>query len=405
MIPIHQPAEPPIEFLVGQDLASMIGKPLVPYAPEVIEFLSALSKRLLANPEIRKYPDIAGFAYWCRKANLSRLSRSFDTNQARIGRGVVLHITPSNVPINFAYSLAFGLLAGNTNIVRVSGTAHPQTEIVCSSIAALIADNSHHKIGHRLRIVRYQRNDEITAALSESCNARLLWGGDNTIRHLRSMNTAPRCVDICFADRYSLCILGAEAILSADTQTLETMVAGFYNDVFLLDQNACSSPHLVLWQGQEDRVEQAMDLFWRTVEQHLLGKPVPPAIHALDKYTHLCRTAVLLQGCESVSRQQNLIYRVRLQTLPKGIENHRGRHGFFFESLDNDLDGLKSIVNERYQTITYFGVNQQSILSNVLESGLLGIDRIVPVGQALDISTIWDGYDLIGLLSRIVSTQ
>ena len=31
-----------------------------------------------------------------------------------------------------------------------------------------------------------------------------------------------------------------------------------------------------------------------------------------------------------------------------------------------------------------------------------GIDRIVPIGQALDISMIWDGYDLTSSLTRAI---
>ena len=89
--------------------------------------------------------------------------------------------------------------------------------------------------------------------------------------------------------------------------------------------------------------------------------------------------------------------------MPKGIEEHRGRHGFFFETTDNDSSQLLSIINEKYQTLTYFGVDPRSILSLVLESGVTGIDRIVPVGQALDIGAIWDGYDVIRTLSRVIS--
>ena len=38
----------------------------------------------------------------------------------------------------------------------------------------------------------------------------------------------------------------------------------------------------------------------------------------------------------------------------------------------------------------------QSFVTNYVK----GIDRIVPVGEAMDIGLDWDGYDLIGTLSR-----
>ena len=36
----------------------------------------------------------------------------------------------------------------------------------------------------------------------------------------------------------------------------------------------------------------------------------------------------------------------------------------------------------------------------VLANNLKGIDRIVPVGQSLNIGLLWDGYDIVNILSR-----
>ena len=53
-----------------------------------------------------------------------------DKENFRLGRGCVFHISPSNVPVNYAYSLVVGLLTGNTNIVRISSKDFPQVEII-----------------------------------------------------------------------------------------------------------------------------------------------------------------------------------------------------------------------------------------------------------------------------------
>ena len=34
-----------------------------------------------------------------------------------------------------------------------------------------------------------------------------------------------------------------------------------------------------------------------------------------------------------------------------------------------------------------------------------GIDRVVPIGQALDISLNWDGYDIINILTKVVDIR
>ena len=41
----------------------------------------------------------------------------------------------------------------------------------------------------------------------------------------------------------------------------------------------------------------------------------------------------------------------------------------------------------------------------LLNNNLLGIDRIVPIGQALEIDIVWDGYEVINSLSRVISLK
>ena len=40
-----------------------------------------------------------------------------------------------------------------------------------------------------------------------------------------------------------------------------------------------------------------------------------------------------------------------------------------------------------------------------LKNNLFGIDRVVPIGKALDMNLIWDGYDVINSLSRIITLE
>ena len=53
------------------------------------------------------------------------------SDEERVGLGLIFHITPSNVPTNFCYSLIFGLLTGNTNIVKVHSQKFEQIKIIC----------------------------------------------------------------------------------------------------------------------------------------------------------------------------------------------------------------------------------------------------------------------------------
>ena len=41
----------------------------------------------------------------------------------------------------------------------------------------------------------------------------------------------------------------------------------------------------------------------------------------------------------------------------------------------------------------------------ILNNNLLGIDRFVPIGKALGIDIVWDGYEVVKSLSRVVSLE
>jgi hypothetical protein len=94
-----------------------------------------------------------------------------------------------------------------------------------------------------------------------------------------------------------------------------------------------------------------------------------------------------------------------LTSIPEDIASFRGRYGYFFEAVDNDLEKFQAIVGKQYQTITYYGVDPTSIIKVINTCGLSGIDRVVPVGKALNIGVVWDGYDIIGTLSRIINVE
>ena len=70
-----------------------------------------------------------------------------------------------------------------------------------------------------------------------------------------------------------------------------------------------------------------------------------------------------------------------------------------------DKNKIKSCINNKYQTLTYFGLSKDILKNFILKNNLEGIDRIVPIGQALDISFFWDGYDINKILSRVVDLK
>lgn len=394
-----------IRVLAGRQDLKIDRSPLPPYEDVSCLFLSRLSAELLLNIEVKSFPDVVSFAFWCRKANIFKLKQQFIDSYLRLGRGYVFHIAPSNVPINFAFSFAFSLLAGNSNIIRVPSKLFRQTDLVTLAIKKLMAEPEFSQIAQRNVFVQYAQDNETTQLLSHNCDARIIWGGDETIRNIRTLPIPVKSIEIAFADRYSFCVIDARQILSVSFSELRQLAQRFFNDTYLMDQNACSSPHLVVWLGDSEAIALAKMKFWEAVEECVISKYDLQPVNVIDKYTDFCSNAILLQEFSHFTAYGNHIYCADLESLPLHMDLWRGRYGFFYEYSTDQLDSVASIINNKYQTLTYYGIEKKVLHDFVLNNALNGIDRIVPIGSALDISIVWDGYDLVRTLSRICDIQ
>ena len=391
-----------ITYLVGD--GSVSNKAIAPYSDIVCEFLADISISLKKKNDISNYPDLIAFSFWCRKANLSILKKKFyQTSHIRMGRGIIFHVSPSNVPVNFAFSLCFGLLAGNSNIVRVSSKYMSQVEIICEVINALLNQPRYLALKDHISIVQYEYSDRVTSLLSSLCDARIIWGGDKTIQDIRQYPIAPRCIDIAFSDRYSISVLDSHTIEKITPQEISKLAADFYNDAYTMDQNACSSPHIVFWHGNPSL--KGKERFWNAVYEVAAIKYELTEIKAVDKYSKLLDESIRDSNIIKVVNMENLLIYVEIKELNKNLHQYRGINGLFYSFELKEINDLADIVNNKYQTLTYYGVDKKILENFIIENNVSGIDRIVPVGRALDMDIIWDGYDIISYLSRIVDIK
>jgi len=383
-----------IDYLIGNENINV--KPLKVFSDEVCNFLNELSSVILKSPVSRQYPDLSAVAFWCRKANIDKKKSIIADCQSRLGRGLCFHIAPSNIPINFAFSFFFSLLAGNANIVRVPSKEFEQVNVLIQIMKELL--EKYPNINERTVLIKYGRDNEITEHFSEIADARMIWGGDKTIERIRNLRTKPRCVDITFADRYSICIIDAEKVRLLDKEKLSRLADSFYNDTFLMDQNACSSPQLIYWVNDNDK---GRALFWDAVEKIAIKKYQLQDAVCVDKFTKFCEDSI--DNGEVIKKilfHDNYLYRCEICYLVPNIDALRGKCGYFYEYSLKDLNDLFKIINAKYQTVTYFGIDPQKLLETLIEKKTVGIDRIVPIGKAMDIDAIWDGHNLIAELSR-----
>jgi len=377
-------------------------RPLAPFSPLVTDLLNQVSEKLMAHALLREFPDVATFAFWCRKASISKMKARYGDIEKRLGRGVIFHVAPSNVPVNFAYSLAAGLLAGNANIVRVPSAEFIQVHMIAEVLEELLKNQRFADLRNHICLIRYDKSQtQVTSELSQRCDVRVIWGGDRSIQEIRQSPLSQRSYDVTFADRYSLCVVDAGGYLSEND--FSKVALRFYNDTYLFDQNACTAPHLIYWLGAISQVEQAKQIFWDELQSLVESKYELQTVSAVDKLTTAYLFVSQNTKAQITKSQNNLITRIKISSLDSEIEKWRGKWGCFFEYQATNLDDLAQIVNQRFQTLSYVGVEPTALEAFVHDKRMTGIDRIVPVGQTLDFALDWDGYDLISTFSRVIS--
>lgn len=425
-----------VSFLVG-DIETVAGisklPALEPFTTEMLEMLNEVSRLLMDNSEAKQYSDVVTYAFWIRKASLLKLKEQFykKDGDIHLGRGVAFHIAPSNVPVNFAYSLATGLLTGNANVVRVPSKDFQQVEIISNAFRVVLAQEKYTLLKPYVCLVKYAREKGINDLFSSIADTRIIWGGDDTIAEIRKSPLAPRAMDITFADRFSLAVIDSESLHVMSCEERNRIAGEFYNDTYLTDQNACTSPRLVVWLGNcTDRVREVRDDFWGRLHKVVENKYRFQSIQGVNKLASGCLAAAKYAanlsmdlcgpkheidisesstlssknscGVKIEPHADNLLVRVKTPQIMDGLMDLKDNSGYFFEYECTDILDLKGLCNDkRCQTISYIG--DKCMLSPLLVSGIRGVDRVVPVGQTMDFSLIWDGYNLYERFTRTIS--
>ena len=363
---------------------------------DTILFLNDLSKEVLNSSICKKFPDLVSFGFWCRRSNIRKIFNNYSFFKNRMGRGTVLHITPSNVPTNFAYSMVFGLLSGNNNIIRLPSKNFIQVEVLCNILKKLSKKRIYKIIFKRLLLIKYDNSDLISSELSEIAEARIIWGGDNTVNKFKTFKTKPRCIDLAFANRYSISLIDSNKLIKLKSKNLSALAKKFYNDTYTMDQFGCSSPNSVFWLGKN---KIAKKKFWYELNKIVNDKYDLDLSGANKKISNLMNYTLGKNKGLKVNISNFSLIKLKSKKFNFGnFENVS--FGTFVEIDLKNINHLQKYTSEKLQTITYYGTNFKSIKKFIIKNKIKGIDRIVPIGNAFDLTPEWDGIDIISTLSR-----
>jgi hypothetical protein len=374
--------------------------------PRMLDFLDAVGQRLRAPALARRHPELGPLGAYLRRGHLGSELARLDTDRRtlRFPLGMVFHVAPGNADTVFVYSWALAALAGNSNVVRVSDRGGDATR----SVLAVLAQTLEHAdpvVAATQRIVSYERRDEAaTAALSAGCDLRVLWGGDQAIHEIRRFPLPAGSRDLTFPNRSSFAAISAPAFIAANEADRKRAVDSFYSDAYLFGQAACASPGTIFWIGTPAAVATAQEVFMALLTQtlHTRGTRTDAAM-AIQKQVSTYGLAA--EGIAADIRFiGNEIALVELAT-PVRLPRRWLGTGTFPQLRLASLDDLTPLLKRQDQTLTYFGFTADEMTSLAHRLGGCGIDRIVPMGRALEFSSVWDGHDLLREFTRLVTVS
>ena len=367
--------------------------PLSVFTPAILTFIEDLSACLLKDPQCKNVPELVALGFWLRRANiLYMLAR--DPSGVSKALGTVIHFTPANVDTMFVYSWVCSLLMGNNNIVRVASAESQAKSVLLALLDRVMGQAEHTEIAKRNAFVTYAKTSDCGVELSLQADARVIWGGDDSVNAIRALACKPRCRDITFADRYSAALINGKTLDSEEE--IAKLASLLWKDTEPYAQQACSSPRVIYWLGDAGLQQKVFE------QIDALAQSKEIATNQLNN--HLVTSQLLQsQGGAALPLVMNAICAVSVSSLNQKILAWHSGSGLFLVYQINSVEELAALVDDKLQTLSYWGVDRDSLLKLAQNPSIQGIDRIVPTGQALDFSTEWDGYALLMQLSRRIS--
>lgn len=393
------------------DLTAMLGSPAGiarPFSEDRVALAAALSQRVRADRALKRDPASVAFSYWLRPSAVRAMSSRFTAEQApgvlRAPSGVVFQLAPANVATMFAYAWALSFLLGNVTVTKLSGRLPEQGWALAGAIEELLREADFSHLQASTFMVRYEHDHDTTAAISARCDRRMVWGGDGTVSAVRLAPLPPRATEVTFADRFSFMLVDATAYLALGAEQQRKAARAAFNDIYWFDQNACSSPRAVVWRGNAAEAAAASRIFYPCLEQEIRSAAHVTSAGAYmtklaDVYSHLADTT----GAKLWRSSNELL----VVDLPVGAALPRDCLGLgtIYNTRVERLEDLPDMVERRDQTVSHLGFTIDELMgvAQLLQSR--GVDRLVPVGQALSFGRYWDGYDLFQSLTRTVEVR
>lgn len=391
--------------LRAEELPGLRALAVEPLAVERLEFLDAVATAIRKHPRLGREPAAAAVAFWLRRSNLQTLAREFaarEGQEVRVAAGLALHITPANVDTMFLYSWAISFLAGNANIVRLTTRLSPLMLDLLSCLDTVATAQPAAWRGNYF--VAYEHDAALSAAFSEYCDQRVVWGGNETVRRLRAVPLNPHAGERCFASKRSLALIAVSAYAALDNAARAKLADRMAVDIAPFGQLACASPQVVCWLGEADVSAEGRAAFAHWLETALAARQGAPDLgFAVNRLNTGFAAAAAGQICAMTHQPHETDLQALSLALAEQEEPCGG--GLLMHVACRSVAELAAALGPAHQTVTHFGFVSEQVRDVARLLGRRGVDRLVPIGQALDFTASWDGFDLWDDFTRQVTVR
>ncbi|MGM9330889.1 acyl-CoA reductase [Streptomyces murinus] len=292
--------------------------------------------------------------------------------------GLLVHIAPGNAAAVAPLSVVEGLLAGNVNVLKTSGS---DTALALDLLAALAAADPSGLIAERVIALRFPsaRRDWLETLCGQA-DAIAVWGGEEAEGAVREP-APPGCRVVAWGHRISFAYLTRAA--AAEDGLLDALA----EDVCRVEQQACSSPQVVYLDT--DDTEEVFAFAGRFAERLAKvsgARPAPrPGPAELAEITTVQQLARLEQhlGLTRVFTADDGSWRVLADTRSALAASPLHRSVWVKPLPRHRITGTLRPMRRYLQTAAVGGGRADvAALSRALFAA--GVTRVTPVGSMLE---------------------
>jgi hypothetical protein len=384
---------------------------------KLLSLFDDFAGRLLRDERTRKLEGMAFLSTWLRRSNLQRLLElNLNGNPAYLdgflseGRnylaakphGLVAMWMAGNVATLPMFSLVPAMLAKNVCLVKL---AYPDPQGADRLLAVLAESEADGLLGADLlqsaAVVWFDyRRRDLNEAMSLAADAKVIWGGAAAIKAITSLPRHEHCVEIVFGPKYSIGLIGREALERADG--LDTLIAAFVRDIAVFDQRACSAPQTIfIERNRRHGLREMGEMFAR----HLAALPGKPG---LDAYTTMqilnARAQWALDESKDVIASADganwTVCMDREICLKEAVQSRT----VFLTEVDSWREVIP-LLTPKVQTVGIALADPAEALAFAEAATQAGVARCVRPGIMNNYESPWDGKLLLSQLVRWVTLK